>query len=64
MSITLEAGFGIEALEEVLTRFGKPTSSTRIREANLPASTSPASSARGDRHQHGWQGLLARQRVH
>jgi hypothetical protein len=34
VSITLEAGFGIEALEKVLTRFGKPTSSTRTREAN------------------------------
>ena len=45
VSITLAADFCIEALEDALARFGNLKSSTPIRAANSPASTSPASSS-------------------
>ena len=42
VSITMEAGFCIEALQEALAKHGKPENSTRIRAANSPAPSSPA----------------------
>jgi len=45
LSITMEAGFCIEALEEALARTADRTSSTPIKAASSPVPTSPASSS-------------------
>ncbi len=42
VSITMDALFCVEALEEAMARHGKPGSSTRTRAVNSPISSSPA----------------------
>jgi len=42
VSITMEADFCVEALEEALAKYGKPEYSTRIRAVSSPARPSPA----------------------
>jgi putative transposase len=70
VSITMEAGFCVEALEEALGKHGRPEIFNSD-QGSLPGLCS-GDHQRGvhrrpreerDRHQHGRQGLLARQRV-
>jgi putative transposase len=46
LSITLDAAFCIEALEEALAHYGRPRSSTQIKEVSSPATTSRACCSR------------------
>ena len=63
VSISLDAEFCIEALEERWLAMASQRSSTATRVRSSPARRSPPSSMGGDRYQHGREGLLARQRV-
>ena len=54
LSITLEAAFWIEALEEALARYGRPEIFNTDQGSQFTSH---------DFTQHGWHGRLARQRV-
>ena len=61
VSITMDAAFCVEALEEAIGKCGKRRFSTPTKAANRRGVHRRLTRER-DRHQHGWQGLLARQR--
>jgi putative transposase len=76
LSITMEAGFCVEAVEEALARHGKPEifNSERLRATGSSAGASSGqpvhqhgvhrlADRQCHRHQHGRQGRMARQRV-
>ena len=68
VSITLEAAFCVEALEEALARHGRPEIFNTDQGAQFTShdftSVLHQRAAQGrDRHQHGWQGRLAGQRL-
>lgn len=62
-AITLEAAFCVEALEEALARHGKPDIVNRSGQPVHLAGVHARADRREDRHQHGRQGRLARQRL-
>ena len=65
LSITMEAAFCVEALEEALARHGRPAGDPQHRSGlavHQPRLHQSADRCRR-RHQHGRQGLLARQRL-
>lgn len=61
-SISMDASFCVEALEEALTRYGKLgiSNTDQSKPVSVPGFHQRAA-ARGDRDQHGWPGCLARQ---
>ena len=63
LSITMEAAFCVEALEDALARHGKPEIFNTIRAASSPARLHWRADQKRDRDQHGRQGRLAGQRV-
>ena len=63
VSITMEASFCVETLEDALARHGRPISSTPTRAASSRGRPSPACSPKRHHDQHGRQGRLAGQRV-
>jgi putative transposase len=64
LSITLEAAFCIEAVEEALARYGRPCDlQHRSRKSVHQPRLHQRAAQERDRDQHGWQGRLARQRL-
>ena len=61
-SISMDVSFCVEALEEALTRYGKPEifNTDQGKPVHVPGFHQRAA-ARGDRDQHGWPGRLTRQ---
>ena len=64
VSITMEAAFCVETLEDALARHGKPEIFNTDQGSQFTgAAFTGALDQQWHRHQHGWQGRLARQRV-
>ena len=64
VSITMEADFCVEALEEALAKYGKPEIFNTDQGSQFTGSdVHRRADQERHRHQHGRQGLLARQRV-
>ena len=64
LSITLEAAFCVEALEEALARHGRPEIFNTDQGSQFTSGAFTGVLTRNrDRHQHGRQGCLARQRL-
>ena len=63
VSITMEAAFWVEALEDALARTASRKSSIPIRAGSSPARPSPACRQEWNCDQHGRQGCLAGQRL-
>ena len=63
LSITMEADFCIEALEEALARYGKPEIFNTDQGSQFTSAAFTDVLKRRDRDQHGRQGRLARQRL-
>jgi len=64
LSITMEAAFCVETLEDALARHGKPdTVNTDQGSQFTGAAFTGRPRRQRHRHQHGWQRSLARQRI-
>ncbi len=63
LSITMEADFCIEAVEEALAVMQARNIQYRPRDRSSPPSTSRRAEEGGDRHLNGWQGCVAGQRL-
>ena len=64
LSITMEAAFCVEALEEALARHGKPEIFNTDQGSQFTSEAfTGVLTGGGDRHQHGRQGRVARQRL-
>ena len=64
VSITMEAAFCVEALEEALARHGRPEIFNTDQGSQFTSHDFTERAAQGrHRHQHGWQGRLAGQRL-
>lgn len=64
LSITMEAAFYIEAVEEALAPHGKPDIFNADQGSQFTSIDSPRAEEGEDRHLHGWQGRLAGQQVY
>jgi putative transposase len=64
VSITMEAGFCVEAVEEALARHGKPEIFNTDQGSQFTSTVfNRLADRQGHRHQHGRPGRMARQRV-
>lgn len=64
VSITMEAAFCVEAVQEALAKHGRPEIFNTDQGSQVhPPRVHRCAAGREDRHQHGRQGRLARQRV-
>ena len=63
VSITMDAEFCIEALQEALARYGRPEMFNTDQGSRFTNKEITDVLKAKKRHQHGWQGVLARQRL-